>query len=140
MNEKVDRAVFELIESYSAPQGIKIHHLDRYPLPSQLEIIRALDAIQELIFPGYVGTQETLTASSLRLRVESRMTWLYEVLTEQINRAVSHGTKLRHLFNYRARGGRMRLRVSGPSAARARHSRDRRAGRIRRRPGGLLPG
>ncbi len=92
MNEQVNRAVLELIESYST-KGVKIHHLDRYPLPSQSEIVRIVETVQELLFPGYVGAQG-LTMDSLRLHVESRMAWLYEVLTEQINRAVSHGTKL----------------------------------------------
>lgn len=93
MNEKVDRAVRELVDSYSVAGGIKIHHLDRHPLPAEAEIIRVVEAVRELVFPGYVGTQG-LTMDSLRLHVESRAAWLYETLTEQINRAVSHGTKL----------------------------------------------
>lgn len=92
MNKKVDRAVRELVESYAAG-GVKIHHLDRYPLPAQSEIIRVIETVRELLFPGYVGTQG-LTMDSLQLHVESRVAWLYEILTEQINRAVSHGTKL----------------------------------------------
>ncbi|HVF56732.1 MAG TPA: serine O-acetyltransferase EpsC, partial [Pyrinomonadaceae bacterium] len=49
--------------------------------------------VQELLFPGYVGVQG-LTVEALRLHVEARMTWLFEAMTEQINRAVSHGTKI----------------------------------------------
>jgi serine O-acetyltransferase len=92
MNEKINRAAEELVESYTA-EGVKIHHLDRRSLPSHAEIIRVLVTIHELLFPGYIGAQG-LTGASLRLHVESRMTWLYETLTEQINRAIAHGTKL----------------------------------------------
>jgi serine O-acetyltransferase len=69
---------------------VKIHHLDRRPLPSRGEVVAALDALQELLFPGYTGAQG-LTGASLSLHVESRVAWLYETLTEQIARAVSHG-------------------------------------------------
>jgi len=91
MNEKSIRAARELVESYSR-EGVKIHHLDRRPLPARGEIIRAVDVLQELLFPGYTGAQG-LTGDSLRLRVESRVAWLRETLTEQISRALNHGRR-----------------------------------------------
>jgi serine O-acetyltransferase len=92
MNEKIDRAAEALVESYTA-EGVKIHHLDRRPLPSHAELVRVLMTIHELLFPGYIGAQG-LTGETLRLHVESRMAWLFETLTEQITRAIDHGTKL----------------------------------------------
>ena len=92
MDEKIDRAANALVESYMA-EGIKIHHLDRQPLPSHAEIIRVLVTIHELLFPGYIGSQG-LTGDSLRVHVEGRMAWLYEVMTEQIMRAICHGQKV----------------------------------------------
>ncbi|HEX8558505.1 MAG TPA: serine acetyltransferase [Pyrinomonadaceae bacterium] len=92
MNEKVSRAARALVESYTGG-GVKIHHLDRRPLPSRAEAVAVLDALQELLFPGYAGAQG-LTGASLRLHVESRVAWLYETLTEQIARAVNHGHPL----------------------------------------------
>jgi serine O-acetyltransferase len=92
MNEKISRAADALVESYTGG-GVKIHHLDRRPLPSHAELIRVLVTIHELLFPGYIGAQG-LTGAGLRLHVESRMAWLYETLTEQVNRAVGHGTKI----------------------------------------------
>jgi serine O-acetyltransferase len=92
MNDKVSRAVAALVESYSR-EGVKIHHLDRRPLPSRDAAVAALDALQELLFPGYTGAQG-LTGASLRLHVEARVAWLYETLTEQIARAVNHGHRL----------------------------------------------
>ncbi|HUQ33268.1 MAG TPA: serine O-acetyltransferase EpsC [Pyrinomonadaceae bacterium] len=92
MNEKIDGAVKALVESYSADE-LKIHHLDRQPLPSHAEIIRVLVTFHELIFPGYIGPQG-LTGEGLRAHVESRMAWLFEVLTEQIKRAIGHSNKI----------------------------------------------
>lgn len=92
MNDKVSRAADALVESYTR-EGVKIHHLDRRPLPSRAEVVRMLDALQELLFPGYTGAQG-LTGASLRLHVESQTVWLYETLTEQIGRAINHGQRL----------------------------------------------
>src|SRR3989440_12481969 len=92
MNEKVNEAAAALVESYSRG-GVKIHHLDRRPLPSRAEAVLMLEALQELLFPGYTGAQG-LTGASLSLHVESRMAWLYETLTEQISRAINHGQKI----------------------------------------------
>ena len=92
MNEKTEKAARALIESYLS-DGTKIHHLERRPLPSHAEIIRVLVTIHELIFPGYIGAQG-LAGTSLHLHVQSRMAWLYETLTEQIARAISHTQRL----------------------------------------------
>lgn len=88
MNEKLERATRALVESYTA-DGTRIDHLDRQPLPSHAEIIRVLVTMHELLFPGYIGAQR-LTGESLHMHVESRMMRLYEVLTEQIGRAIRH--------------------------------------------------
>ena len=92
MNDKVSRAAAALVESYGGG-GVKIHHLDRRPLPSRDAAVGVLDALQELMFPGYTGAQG-LTGAGLRLHVESRVAWLYETLAEQIARAVNHGHRL----------------------------------------------
>ncbi len=92
MNDKVSRAAAALVESYGGG-GVKIHHLDRRPLPSRDVAVAVLDALQELLFPGYTGAQG-LTGAGLRLHVESRVAWLYETLAEQIARAAGHGHRL----------------------------------------------
>jgi serine O-acetyltransferase len=101
MHEKISQAAKELVESYSV-EGIKIHHLDRQPLPSHAEIIRVLVTTHELLFPGYIGAQG-LIDESLRLHVESRMSWLYETLTEQIRRAIGHSQKIGEACDITAR-------------------------------------
>ncbi|HVF49376.1 MAG TPA: serine O-acetyltransferase EpsC [Pyrinomonadaceae bacterium] len=91
MNEKIAEATRALVESYTG-EGVKIHHLERRPLPSHAEVIRVLVTIHELLFPGYIGAQG-LEGARLRLHVESRMAWLYETLTEQISRAINHSQR-----------------------------------------------
>src|SRR5919205_184427 len=92
MNDKIDRAAAALVESYAADE-LKIHYLDRQPLPSHAEIIRVLVTIHELLFPGYIGAQG-ITGEHLSDHVRQRMAWLYEVVTEQIKRAVSHANRI----------------------------------------------
>ena len=92
MNDKIIAATGALLDSYTTG-GVKIHHLDRRPLPAHAEIIRVLTALHEILFPGYAGAQG-LTGTALRLHVEARMAWLYETLTEQISRAINHGKKI----------------------------------------------
>ena len=88
-HELVRRATNRLIESYTE-EAIKIHHLDRQPLPSHDEVIRILTRAHELLFPGYAGAQG-LSAQALLLHTESTMAGLHESLTEQIRRAINHG-------------------------------------------------
>ena len=87
--EDITRATNRLIESYTE-EPIKIHHLDRQPLPSHTAIINILTKAHELIFPGYVGAQG-LGDKALLLHVEKEMADLHQVLTEQIRRAINHG-------------------------------------------------
>jgi serine O-acetyltransferase len=91
MNDRIIRAAGELLASYTTG-GVKIHHLDRRPLPAHAEVIRVLVTLHELLFPGYIGAQG-LTDTALRLHVEARMASLYETLTEQISRAINHGKR-----------------------------------------------
>lgn len=92
MKDALNKAADALVESY-AKKELRIHHLDRQALPTREEIIKVVGICQELMFPGYFGTQG-LSDESLRLHVISRMAWLQETLTEQIKRAFGHGTKL----------------------------------------------
>src|SRR3954467_12980056 len=92
MDSRVKTAARELVESYS-DETIKIHHLDRQPLPSHSEIIRCLVKIHELLFPGYIGLQG-IDRSDLEEQVAERLSWLYDVLTEQIYRASGHDTQI----------------------------------------------
>ncbi|HZH34751.1 MAG TPA: hypothetical protein VEX64_07925 [Pyrinomonadaceae bacterium] len=88
MSEKLSHAIEKLLASYEANAN-HIQHLDRQPLPSSETIVRAVGVLQELLFPGFFGTQG-LSGEELRGHVGGQMAWLEETLTEQIARAFAH--------------------------------------------------
>ena len=93
MHDKLTQTAGALIDAY-AGGGIKIHHLDRRPLPSHAELLMVLARLHELLFPGYVGVQEGSHHAGLRAHVEAALAAVYETLTEQISRARNHGQQL----------------------------------------------
>jgi serine O-acetyltransferase len=82
----------KLLASYAATES-HIQHLGQQPLPSTSEIVRVVDALQELIFPGFFGTQG-LSGDALKQHVIGQMKWLEETLTEQIRRASNYSDKI----------------------------------------------
>ena len=92
MNDELEQSAERLLASYET-ESIKIHHLDRQPLPSHEDVIRLIGAFHELLFPGYTGAQG-LTGNALAAHVRERLRSLHHALTEQINRAFNHGHSL----------------------------------------------
>ena len=88
MSEKLSHAIEKLLASYEA-NASHIQHLDRQPLPSSETIVRSVGVLQELLFPGFFGTQG-LSGEELRGHVGGKMAWVEETLTEQIARAFAH--------------------------------------------------
>lgn len=88
MNESINSAIENLLAGYATES--RIQHLERQPLPSTAEIVRVVDVLQELMFPGFFGTQG-LSGESLKQHVVEQMNWLEDTLTEQIHRACEYG-------------------------------------------------
>ncbi|MGH9899895.1 MAG: serine O-acetyltransferase [Pyrinomonadaceae bacterium] len=85
---QTDRAISSILDSYSKSE-LEIQHLNLQPLPSPVEVVKIIEALRELIFPGYFNRRER--ANDLKHRVETLTNWVYETLTEQINHAIAHG-------------------------------------------------
>ncbi len=66
-----------------------VDHVGAALIPSKDEIIRILDILQDLLFPGYFGRQE-LTRTTVQYHVGNEMTRLYEMLSAQISRSIRH--------------------------------------------------
>jgi len=66
-----------------------INHIGSAPLPSKSDTIRILDILFEILYPGYFGEQE-LTESNVAYVVGHKIGELYDLLTEQIYRAIKH--------------------------------------------------
>jgi serine O-acetyltransferase len=67
----------------------KIHHLDRMPLPSREDAAAIMDAIEEVIYPGYYSTGG-VTHQGIIYRVQERIGWLFEHLRDQISKGLRH--------------------------------------------------
>ena len=66
-----------------------VDHVGAALIPSKDVIIRTLDVLQDVLFPGYFGRQE-LTTSTLEYHLGSEMMILYDLLAEQISRSIRH--------------------------------------------------
>lgn len=81
-----------IAESYDESTP-KIHHLDRMPLPSREDASAIMNAIEEVIFPGYYSGGG-VTHQGIIYRVQERTGWLFEHLRDQISKGLRH---MRHL-------------------------------------------
>lgn len=66
-----------------------IDHVGAALIPSKDEIIRILDVLQDLLFPGFFGRQE-LSHSTLEFHLGNEMLILFELLSAQIARTIRH--------------------------------------------------
>src|SRR5215467_328299 len=81
LNDRLSAVVQKLAESTHAHP--KLQHLNRVYLPSRDVIIKAIDLLRQLIYPGYFGEQG-LTSSNLPFRLGEIVMELTDMLYEQI--------------------------------------------------------
>jgi len=85
--QRLKAVVSNMVESCA--DGRAVDHIGAALIPSKDEIIRILDTLQDLLFPGFFGRQE-LTHSTLEFHLGHEMTILFEVLSSQIARSLRH--------------------------------------------------
>ena len=66
-----------------------INHIGTAALPAKDDVVRILDLLLEVLYPGYFG-ERSLTESNVRYVVGHTMVELYDLLTEQIYCAIKH--------------------------------------------------
>jgi serine O-acetyltransferase len=71
----------------------KIHHLDRMPLPSREDAAAIMQALEEVIYPGYYSSGGA-THHSIIYRIQERIGWLFEHLRDQILKGMRHMNQL----------------------------------------------
>src|SRR5262245_9390686 len=94
MPTPVDALVDRLLESYqSGPRTM--HHLGAYELPQMSEVVKAVDEVRALLFPGFVG-DPLVRASDERIRthVRGRAMEVARVLGHQVYRGLHHRCQL----------------------------------------------
>ncbi len=67
----------------------RISHIGASPLPSREEIVRILEELEEIFFPGYFGSL-VLDESTVKYYVGEKLDSLHGRLTEQIHAIVRH--------------------------------------------------
>jgi serine O-acetyltransferase len=76
-----------ILETYKS-QNIT-NHIGVVPLPSKGAVVRMLDILFEILYPGYFGEQG-LGESNVTYVIGHRVNELYDRLTEQIYRGIKH--------------------------------------------------
>jgi serine O-acetyltransferase len=66
-----------------------VDHVGAALIPSKDEIIRILNILKDVLFPGYFGRQE-LTHSTLEYHLGNEMMILFDLLSAQIARSIRH--------------------------------------------------
>jgi len=85
--ERLKAAVDAMVRS--CHEESTIDHVGAALIPSKDEIIRILDILQDLLFPGYFGRQE-LSHSTIEYYLGQEMVALHEMLSSQISRSIRH--------------------------------------------------
>ncbi len=81
-----------IVASYDGASG-RIDRLDQRPLPSREEAARIMEAIEEVIYPGYYSAGG-VTHQGIFYRVQERTGWLFEQLRDQILKSLRHMKEL----------------------------------------------
>ena len=77
-----------IVDSYDEAKP-KVHHLDQMPLPSREDVARIMEAIEEIIYPGYYSAGG-VTHQGIFYRVQERIGWLFEHLCDQVLKSLRH--------------------------------------------------
>ncbi len=72
---------------------VPLHHLETTPLPSIEGVVRIMEILQEIIFPGYFG-KKGLDTNSIRYHIGDSLESVYEMLFREIYRGIRHGCQL----------------------------------------------
>jgi serine O-acetyltransferase len=88
LQNKLAGIMERIVASYNEATP-KIHHLDRMPLPSRGDAAAILEAIEEVIYPGYYSAGG-VTHQGIIYRVQERVGWLFEHLRDQITKSFCH--------------------------------------------------
>jgi len=85
--DRLRGVVQEMVKSCAEEHTVD--NVDAALIPSKDEIIRILNVLNDILFPGYFGKQE-LTRSSLEYHLGNEITALFELLSAQISRSIRH--------------------------------------------------
>jgi serine O-acetyltransferase len=80
-----------LCQTYGKQGGIS--HIDGANMPERMQIIRALESLLELCFPGYTG-RRPVTSASMEFVIGDLVNEVFETLCPQVRRALAYRCKV----------------------------------------------
>jgi serine O-acetyltransferase len=89
---ELEAAIDLVVKSYDGPA--EINNLESAALPNKRAVIQALNHLKPVVYMGFYS-QRSLTRDSLRYGVSEHLYPAFEVLVEQIGRAVSYEARVR---------------------------------------------
>ncbi|HYE17848.1 MAG TPA: serine O-acetyltransferase EpsC [Tepidisphaeraceae bacterium] len=81
LNQRLPQVVEHLVRSITSQPTMR--HLDRVLLPSRDAVIRFVDLLRQLVFPGYFGRHD-LTTENIPFRVGELVIELHDILYDQV--------------------------------------------------------
>jgi serine O-acetyltransferase len=84
---ELEQAIDEVVASYDGPE--EINNLESAALPNKRAVIEALDHIKPVVYMGFFS-KRPLSRDNLRYTVSEHLYPAYEILIEQIARAVTY--------------------------------------------------
>jgi serine O-acetyltransferase len=85
--ERLRAVVGQMVRSCEEKETVD--HVGAALIPSKDVVIRILDILQDIVFPGYFGKQE-LTQRTLEYHLGTEIVTVYEMLANQIARSIRH--------------------------------------------------
>jgi serine O-acetyltransferase len=87
----VEGALDSIVESYAGPE--EINNLESAALPNKRAVIDAFNHLKPVIYMGFYSTR-SLNRDNLRYAISEHLYPAYEILVEQIDRAVTYEERL----------------------------------------------
>jgi serine O-acetyltransferase len=87
MEGRLREAVSKMVESCRDQNTVD--HVGTALIPSKDEIIKILDKLKDILFPGFFGKQE-ISHSTLEYHLGNEMMILFELLSTQISKSIRH--------------------------------------------------
>ena len=85
--DDLERTIDDVVQSYDGPE--EINNLESAALPSKRAVIDAFNHVKPVIYMGFYATR-SLNRSNLRHSISEHLYPAYEILVEQIARAVTY--------------------------------------------------
>ena len=99
--EDLERSIDGVVESYDGPE--EINNLESAALPNKRAVIEAFNCLKTALYMGFYSTR-SLSRSNLRHSLSEHLYPAYEILVEQIARAVTYEERVGRVDISRADG------------------------------------